>query len=313
MALNCVLIDIYGKAAKPLPGTILSQRLDLSRSGIVLILWGSSRGRAKGTNGRLRMAITLKSNQEIEKIRDAGRVVHKVLTQCGRMCRPGVTTRQIDDEAGQMFAAEGARGLFKNYPTYRPGEGFPANLCISVNACVVHGIADDTPINDGDIVGIDCGVELDGWCGDSAYTFTVGTVTTEICRLCQATQHVLKLAIENIRPGRYWSQVARLMQGYAEQAGYSVVRDFVGHGIGRTMHEEPKVPNFVGRDLLKNDILLRKGMVLAIEPMLNLGEKEVDTLEDGWTVMTADGKPSAHYEHTVAVTNNGAEVLTDGR
>jgi len=259
------------------------------------------------------MAITLKSNQEIEKIRDAGRVVHKVLTQCGRMCRPGVTTRQIDDEAGQMFAAEGARGLFKNYPTYRPGEGFPANLCISVNACVVHGIADDTPINDGDIVGIDCGVELDGWCGDSAYTFTVGTVTTEICRLCQATQHVLKLAIENIRPGRYWSQVARLMQGYAEQAGYSVVRDFVGHGIGRTMHEEPKVPNFVGRDLLKNDILLRKGMVLAIEPMLNLGEKEVDTLEDGWTVMTADGKPSAHYEHTVAVTNNGAEVLTDGR
>lgn len=259
------------------------------------------------------MAIKLKSNQEIEKIRAAGRVVHKVLTQCGQMCRPGVTTRQIDDEAGQMFATEGARGLFKNYPTYRPGEGFPANLCISVNACVVHGIADDTPINDGDIVGIDCGVELDGWCGDSAYTFTVGTVTTEIRRLCQATQHVLKLAIENIRPGRYWSQVARLMQGYAEQAGYSVVRDFVGHGIGRAMHEEPKVPNFVGRDLLKNDILLRKGMVLAIEPMLNLGEKEVDTLADGWTVMTADGKPSAHYEHTVAVTDNGAEVLTDGQ
>ena len=262
---------------------------------------------------RPQMAIQLRTNEEIEKIRAAGRLVHEVLGACGGMCRPGVTTREIDEEAYQIFTRAGARGLFKNYPTYRPGEGFPANLCISLNECVVHGIADDTPIRDGDIIGIDCGIELDGWCGDSAATVMVGNVRPQVRRMCEATQHVLRLAIENLRPGRRWSQIARLMQKYAERCGYSVVRDFVGHGIGRSMHEDPKVPNFVSPDLLKNDILLREGMVLAIEPMLNLGSKEVETLADGWTVMTVDRKPSAHYEHTVAVTADGAKVLTDGR
>jgi methionyl aminopeptidase len=259
------------------------------------------------------MGIQLKNKQEIDKMRVAGRVVHKVLAHCRNVCQPGITTRQIDQAAQKLIDAEGARGLFKNYPTYRPGEGFPSNLCISINDCVVHGIADDTIVHDGDIVGIDCGVEYAGWCGDSATTVLVGSVQQEIRGLCDVTLHVLHLAIENIRPGRRWSQIARLMQGYAERAGLSVVRDFVGHGIGREMHEAPKVPNFVGKDLLKNDILLREGMVLAIEPMCNLGGKDVVTEADGWTVRTADGKASAHYEHTVAVTADGCDVLTDGR
>lgn len=259
------------------------------------------------------MAIRLKSQHEIEKMRAAGRVVRKVLNRCQEICQPGITTRQIDEEAYRIFTAEGAKGLFKNYPTYRPGEGFPSNLCISVNEEVVHGIAGERVIKEGDIVGIDCGVQLDGWCGDAATTVMVGQVRPEVRKLCEVTQHVLAIAIENMKPGRRWSQIARLMQSYAEQQGLSVVRDFVGHGIGQQMHEDPKVPNFVSRDLLRNDILLREGVVLAVEPMCNLGAKEVVTLADGWTVLTVDRQPSAHYEHTVAVTAHGANVLTDGR
>lgn len=246
-------------------------------------------------------------------MRAAGRVVHRVHQMCRQMCRPGVTTRAIDEAAAELIAESGATGLFKNYPTYRPGEGFPANLCISVNEQVVHGIADDRAIEDGDIVGIDCGVKLDGWCGDAAGTYLVGHVRPEVRKLCETTEHVLRIAIENIRPGRKWSQIARLMQNYAESHGYSVVQEFVGHGIGQQMHEEPKVPNFVSRHLLQNDIELREGLVLAIEPMCNLGSRQVVTLEDNWTVVTVDRQPSAHYEHTVAVTADGAEVLTDGR
>lgn len=245
-------------------------------------------------------------------MRMAGRVVHRVLERCREMCVPGTTTREIDDEAYRIFSADGATGLFKNYPTYKPGEGFPANLCISVNEEVVHGIASDRVIQNGDIVGIDCGVAVDGWCGDSATTVMVGDVAPETESLCEVTQEVLQLAIENVRPGRRWSQVARVMQNHAEQSGMSVVREFVGHGIGRNMHEQPQVPNFVSRSLLRNDIELREGLVLAIEPMCNLGSPAVRTLDDGWTVLTVDRKPSAHYEHTVAVTQDGADVLTDG-
>jgi len=258
------------------------------------------------------MAIKLKSKDEIELMRAAGRVVHKVLRLCHQKCQPGVTTREIDEDAHRLFTAEGARGLFKNYPTYRPGEGFPANLCISINEEVVHGIAADRQIRDGDIVSIDCGVELRGWCGDSATTVMVGNVRPDRRKLCSVTEKVLLLAIENIGPGRRWSQIARLMQNYAERQGYSMVRDFVGHGIGRTMHEDPKVPNFWSKELIRNDILLREGVVLAIEPMCNLGTKDVMTLADGWTVLTVDRQPSAHFEHTVAVTAHGAEILTDG-
>lgn len=259
------------------------------------------------------MPITLKSKPEIEKMRAAGRVVHKVLQHCKEICKPGITTRQIDEEAAAIFAREGVRGLFKNYPTYKPGEGFPANLCISINEEVVHGIASERMIKDGDIVGLDCGVSLNGWCADAAYTVLVGNVPAETRRLCEITQKVLEVAIQNIRPGRRWSQIARLMQATAEDAGLSVVREFVGHGIGQKLHEPPTVPNFVSGDLIKNDILLREGIVLAVEPMCNLGRKETVTLSDGWTVKTADGKPSAHYEHTIAVTANGSDLLTDGK
>lgn len=259
------------------------------------------------------MAVILKSKEQIEKMRAAGRVVHKVLQRCREICQPGITTREIDEEAYRVFTAAGARGLFKNYPTYRSGEGFPSNLCISVNEVVVHGIADERVIGEGDVVGIDCGVELDGWCGDSAVTVMVGEVEPQTRRLCEVTQHVLDMAIENIRPGRKWSQIARLMQNYAEQAGMSVVKDFVGHGIGQTMHEDPKVPNFDSPELRRYDIDLREGVVLAVEPMCTQGPSDVVTLSDGWTVQTADGLPSAHYEHTVAVTADGADVLTDGR
>lgn len=259
------------------------------------------------------MAIELKTQAEIEKMRAAGRVVHRVLEHCRGLCRPGVTTRQIDDEAYELFTRLGARGLFKNYPTYRPGEGFPANLCISINEEVVHGIASDRAVKDGDIVSLDCGVAVDGWCGDAATTVVVGQVPAPTRRLCEVTRHVLELAVANIAPGRKWSEVARLMQSYAERSGVGIVKEYVGHGIGRRMHEDPKVPNYVSPDLLRHDIVLQEGMVLAVEPMCTQGAAEVMEMPDGWTVKTVDGQPSAHYEHTVAVTASGADVLTDGR
>ena len=259
------------------------------------------------------MAIQLRAKEDVEKIRRAGRVVRRVHERCRELCVPGVTTRELDDAGEKIIREAEGRGLFKNYPTYRSGEGFPANLCISVNDVVVHGIAGDRRLESGDIVGIDCGVEIDGWCGDAATTIPVGELSEEARAVCEVTRAVRDLAIEHVRPGRRWSQIARLMQNYAEQRGYGVVRDFVGHGIGRSMHEDPKLPNYVNRSLLRNDIVLREGMVLAIEPMCNTGTAEVVTLEDGWTVKTADGGLSAHYEHTIAVTADGADVLTDGR
>ena len=259
------------------------------------------------------MSVIRKSREQIEKMRAAGCIVYQVHEHLRGFIKPGVTTQEIDEEAYRVFTEAGATGLFRNYPTYQPGEGFPSHTCISVNEVVVHGIADDYAVKDGDIIGVDCGVKFEGWCGDAAYTHLIGDVPRQVRQLCEDTQHVLQIAIENIRPGRRWSQVARLMQRYAESKGYGVVRDFVGHGIGQAMHEEPKVPNFVSRDLLRSDIELREGIVLAIEPMCNLGTHEVKTLRDGWTVVTCDNQPSAHYEHTVAVTADGADVLTDGR
>ncbi|WP_428386305.1 type I methionyl aminopeptidase [Mucisphaera sp.] len=256
------------------------------------------------------MGISLKTPDQIERMRAAGRVVRRVLDRCQEVCQPGVTTQTIDDEAQKIIDEAGAKGLFRGYPGPTP---FPATLCISVNEEVVHGIAGDRVIEDGDIVGVDCGVNLDGWCGDSATTILVGNVKPEVKALCEATRHVLQIAIENIGPGQSWSKVAGLMQGYAESKGYGVVRDFVGHGIGRKLHEDPKVPNFVNNQLLRNDFKLEVGMVLAVEPMCNLGVADVATLADGWTVVTADRKPAAHYEHTIAVTEQGADVLTDGR
>ena len=259
------------------------------------------------------MAIVRKSREDMKKMRAAGRVVRKVLTECGQMCRPGVTTREIDEAAQAIITQAGAEGLFKGYPCSNPkGPAFPGNICISVNEVVVHGIGDDRVIQEGDAVGLDCGVRVAGWCGDSATTIMVGQVSDEVRHLCETTKAILDLAIEHIQPGRHWSTIARLMQKRAEDAGLGVVKDFVGHGIGQNMHEQPQIPNYVSPELRRHDIVLAEGMGLAIEPMCNLGTDRVHVLDDDWTVVTDDGKASAHYEHTVAVTADGAEILTDG-
>ncbi|MEM1210653.1 MAG: type I methionyl aminopeptidase, partial [Planctomycetota bacterium] len=255
--------------------------------------------------------------------------------RCRELCVPGVTTAEIDQEAQRLIDEAGGTGMFRGYTAGGNLPPFPSTLCLSVNEVVVHGIANDTPIASGDIVGVDCGVQIDGWCGDSATTIEVGDVPQDVAAMCATTRHVLQIAIENIRPGRKWSQVARLMQNYAESNGYGVVRDFVGHGIGQTMHEEPKVPNFVtpeppgmGRNGFRGkvkrrmsapanaDFVLREGMTLAVEPMCYLVEPDrptgVVTLRDKWTVVTHNRRPAAHYEHTLAVTADGCETLTDG-
>ncbi|MEX2216618.1 MAG: type I methionyl aminopeptidase, partial [Phycisphaeraceae bacterium] len=193
-----------------------------------------------------RNKITLKAADEVERMRAAGRLVYQVLKLCHEICKPGISTVEIDRQACEVYTNAGAIGLFKNYPSSTTGvPPFPGNLCISLNDEVVHGIpSEDVIVKDGDIVSIDCGVLLDGWCGDSATTILVGNVDAKTRKLCDATRHVLDLAIQNIKPGRKWSQIARLMQNYAERSGYGVVKNFVGHGVGQELHEEPQVPNY---------------------------------------------------------------------
>ena len=259
------------------------------------------------------MTISYKTPQQIERMRESGRWVHEALRRCREACQVGTTTAEIDAAAESVLDECGGIPLFKNYPASSPGgEPFPASTCISVNEEVVHGIPGDRKIKDGDIVSIDFGVKIDGWCGDSATTILVGNVPEPVRRLCEVTEHVLTIAMENIRPGRRWSQVARQMETYASRAKFGIVREFVGHGIGQKLHEEPKVPNFVSRDLLRHDIELTPGLVIAVEPMCCLGGESVKVLADHWTVATVDRKPAAHYEHTIAVTESGCEILTDG-
>ena len=259
------------------------------------------------------MAISLKSIDEIERMREAGRLVHEALRRCRAACRAGATTGAVDAAAGTVVEENpGSVGLFKWYPTYKEGEGFPAYTCISVNDELVHGIPGGRVLEEGDLVSVDFGIRINGWCGDAATTIPVGPISPENARLCEVTEHVLQIAIENIRPGRRWSRIAQQMERYAERAGMGVIKEFVGHGIGRVMHEDPKVPNFLSRDLRKKDIELRPGMVLAVEPMCTLGSESTKTLDDGWTVVMADGRYAAHYEHTIAVTDSGCDVLTNG-
>lgn len=247
-------------------------------------------------------------------MRSAGRLVHRALSRAQELARPGMTTLELDRVVYDTYTSAGGQGLFKWYPTYEPGKGFPGNTCISVNEEVVHGIPGDRLLKDGDIVSVDCGIRLGGYCGDSATTIAVGTVPQTVRDLLRITQETLELAIREIRPGRRWSDVARKMQEHVESNGMSCVREFVGHGIGTRMHEDPKVPNFVSDEFRKRgDFYLQPGMTLAIEPMVILGQPDVQVLDDRWTVVTKDSTPAAHYEHTVAVTATGADVLTDGR
>jgi len=222
-----------------------------------------------------------------------------------------MTTAQLDRVALQMAADAGAEPLFKGVRNPRARIPFPGAICSSINEQVVHGIpSEDTKLREGDILSIDFGARLQGYCGDAAVTIPIGNISEDNRRLMDATKRVLEIAIEKAAPAVRWSQVASQMQLYAESAGFSVVRDFVGHGIGRKMHEEPRVPNFVSDELLANDIVLTEGMVLAVEPMINAGMSAVRTLKNGWTVVTKDGKCSAHFEHTLAIVKGGCEVLT---
>jgi methionyl aminopeptidase len=260
------------------------------------------------------MAITLRSRREIQMIRKAGLLVAKVLSKLQECAKSGVSTARLDELATQMTEATGARALFKGVPCPYGGKPFPGAICTSLNEQLVHGIPSGRVIlRPGDILSIDFGVKLNGYCGDAAVTFGVGSVSPQKQKLMEVTRRLLDIAIEKSAPGLLWSSIAGQMEAFAKQAGFSVVRDFVGHGIGTEMHEDPKVPNFVSRDLLRNDILLQEGMVLAIEPMVNAGKYAVRTLPDGWTVVTRDGKCSAHFEHTIAITQGGCEILTDGR
>ncbi len=257
------------------------------------------------------MAITLRSQREIELMRKAGSVVGAVLSKLKELAKPGVSTGELDQIACKMAQDAGAVALFKGVRSPHAKKPFPGAICASINAEVVHGLPSHKAVlKDGDLLSVDFGVKLNGYCGDSAVTIAVGRVSEESQRLMDVTQAVLGIAITEAKPGVLWSQVAGKMQKRAEEAGFGVVRDFVGHGIGTDMHEDPKVPNYVSRELLAHDIRLSEGLVLAIEPMVNAGTATVKTLSNGWTVVTADKKNSAHYEHTVAITADGCEVLT---
>jgi methionyl aminopeptidase len=257
------------------------------------------------------MAITLRSQREIELMRKAGAVVADVLLKLKEIAEPGITTAWLDRVALQMAAEAGADALFKGVRSPVARIPFPGAICASINEQVVHGIpSEDAKLKNGDILSIDFGVRLNGYCADAAITIAIGGISEDRRKLMTTTKRVLDIAIEKSTPAVRWSQVAAEMQRCAESAGFSVVKDFVGHGIGRQMHEEPRVPNFVSNELLANDIVLAEGMVLAVEPMINAGSSAVRTLKNGWTVVTRDGKSSAHFEHTIVILENGCEVLT---
>ncbi|RME19499.1 MAG: type I methionyl aminopeptidase [Deltaproteobacteria bacterium] len=253
------------------------------------------------------MAIMIKSASEIEAMRKANRVVARVLELVGRLARPGITTLELDREAERLTREMGARPAFKGYQGAGPYP-FPACLCTSVNDEVVHGIpSDKRRLMEGDILSVDFGAVVDGLYGDGAVTIPIGRVSPEAEKLMRVTREALELAVTKaVRAGAHLGDIGAVIQDHVEAAGFSVVRDFVGHGIGRSLHEEPQIPHYrTGKAGPK----LRPGMVLAIEPMVNQGSWKVKTAADGWTQKTIDGKLSAHFEFSVLVTENGAEVL----
>ena len=247
-------------------------------------------------------------------MRKAGLLVWEAHQLAAPIVRPGATTRQIDEVVENYFQEHNALPLFKNFPHATPsGPPFPAVTCISVNEEVVHGIPGDRVLVEGDIVSIDTGCKINGWCGDAAVTHPVGRVISDVQRLLDVTREVLELAIELLGKRSWWSEVASEMEALARDNRLSVVEAFVGHGIGREMHEDPQVPNFVGKRFRRSsDFRLVPGLVIAVEPMVNLGTKQVRSLPDRWTQVTADRRPSAHFEHTIAITESGPYVLTAG-
>ena len=256
--------------------------------------------------------VELKSKREIGLMRQAGLAVWKAHQIAAEMMKPGATTQEIDRAVEEHFQKINAEPLFKNYPNSSKSKPvFPAVTCMSVNEAVVHGIPSDSPLQEGDIVSIDTGCRLNGWCGDAALTHPIGKIDPEVQKLLDVTSGVLDLAIEQLAVKSHWSQIAEQMAQYVADHGFSTVECFVGHGIGREMHEDPQVPNFSSRSLRgSNDFAIQPGLVIAIEPMVNMGTKKVKMLPDYWTQVTSDGRPSAHFEHTVAITADGPKPLT---
>ena len=242
-----------------------------------------------------------KSQKEIEKMRASGQLVGRVLQALREMVEPGITTLEINDAADRMIRDGGA------YPTFKGYNGFPFSICASVNEQVVHGFPSNYELQEGDIFSIDVGVTLEGFVGDTATTVPVGRVPEDRLRLIRITEECLDLAIEQCRIGNHVGDIGWAVQTHAEAHGYSIVRDYVGHGIGRQMHEDPQIPNY-GKP--GKGPKIRRGYVFAVEPMINIGSQHTKTLKDGWTVVTLDGQPSAHVEHTIAITEAGPEVLT---
>lgn len=245
--------------------------------------------------------IVLKTPVEIEVMREAGRVTATALRLVGEAVKPGVTTRELDKIAEEYIRSEKAKPAFLGY------HGFPATLCTSINDQVVHGIPGSTVLREGDILSVDCGAVVEGYFGDAALTFPVGEISADAAALLDATRRSLEAGIAKARPNMRLYDIGSAVQQVAEGAGFSVVREYVGHGIGRTMHEEPQIPNF---GQAGKGPQLKPGMVFAIEPMINAGGYEVRSLSDGWTVVTVDGAMSAHFEHTVAITEDGPVILT---
>jgi methionyl aminopeptidase len=245
--------------------------------------------------------ITLKSKRELEIMRDASQIVAEVLEELKEHCKPGVTTKELDRIAEEFTLKRNAQPAFKGY------RGYPGSLCASINAEVVHGIPGSRQLQEGDIVGLDFGVLYGGYYGDAAVTVPIGTVSQEVSTLLRVTSECLYLGIEQMKPGNHLSDISKAIQTHAEKHGYSLVKEFGGHGIGKKLHEDPMVLNYVANG---RGIKLKPGLVLAVEPMVNLGGDAVQVLSDGWTVVTVDGKASAHFEHTVAITETGSEILT---
>ena len=245
--------------------------------------------------------ISIKSPREIELMRTAGRIVAETHELLRKAIRPGITTLELDEIAEEYIRKRGAIPAFKDY------NGFPASICSSINEQVVHGIPGPTALKDGDIIGIDIGAVYDGYYGDAARTYGIGRIDKETERLLKVTEESFFKGIEYALPGNRLSDISHSIQKHVESNGFSVVRDFVGHGIGRNMHEDPQIPNY---GLPHKGPRLAAGMALAIEPMVNQGKYAVKVREDGWTVVTADGKPSAHYENTIVITNGKPEILT---
>ncbi|MBN9518131.1 type I methionyl aminopeptidase [bacterium] len=249
----------------------------------------------------------LKSAREIGLMREAGKLVSRALKICRDLARPGVKTIEIDQAVEKFYAEHGAIPLFKGYPGKTP---FPAVTCLSVNEQVVHGIPGNRVLKDGDLLKVDTACKLNGWCADRAITLSIGQVSPEKARLVKVAEETLQLAIDLLPKRKWWTQVASEMQRHVEQAGFSVVTSYVGHGIGRVMHENPQVPNYVDRETRKQDFKLEPGLTLAVEPMVNMRKGEVDTLSDTWTVVTRDRMPSVHVEHTLALTAGGVVIVT---